>query len=81
MPEELEAYGQRVESVYAADRSEVMGYYGVQTMFVGQPIHEDEYYHYAMKAKKLVERLAKKSSGDDKAHYELLLRNIRKTLK
>jgi len=81
LPEELEAYGQRVESVYAADRSEVMGYYGVQTMFVGQPIHEDEYYHYAMKAKKLVERLAKKSSGDDKAHYELLLRNIRKTLK
>lgn len=81
VPEELEAYAVAIEPLYASDRSDVMGYYGAQTMFVGQPIHEAEYYHYAIKTKKLVEKLAKKASGDDKAHYELLLRNIRKTLK
>lgn len=80
VPDFLEEYVmmQGEHSVFA---SPVAGYSQPYTMFVGQPMHDAEYYSYAMKTKSLLERMVKNSSGDDKAHYELLLRNIQRTLK
>lgn len=68
-------------AVHSADYGEVAGYGAPYTMFIGQPVNEAECYEYALKTKSLLERLVKTSTGDDKAHYELLLRNIQKTLK
>ena len=50
-------------------------------MFATNPIHEPECNSYALKTRKLLEKLVKSSSGDEKAHYTLMLRNIQNTLK
>lgn len=59
----------------------VSGYSQPQVMFATNPIHEPECYSYALKTRKLLEKLVKSSSGDEKAHYTLMLRNIQNTLK
>lgn len=66
------------ESAYA---SPVAGYSSPYTMFVGQPVFDAEFYAYAMKVKKLIEQKVASSAGETKLHYELMLRNIKKTLK
>ncbi|MCQ2163252.1 MAG: zinc-dependent metalloprotease [Bacteroidales bacterium] len=57
------------------------GYDTPYVMFVTQPSFDSEYYKYAMKVKKLVEKKASSSKGEEKAHYELIAKNIKNTLK
>ncbi|MCM1503212.1 MAG: zinc-dependent metalloprotease [Bacteroidales bacterium] len=66
---------------HASGPSPVAGYSSPYTMFVAQPLFDAEYYTYAMKVKKLIEQKVNSATGDTKAHYELILRNIQKTLK
>lgn len=56
------------------------GYDSPYTMFGTAPVVDSEYYRYAMKTKKLLEKKVKTAKGEDKAHYTLLLHNIEKAL-
>ena len=50
-------------------------------MFVGQNVDEALFFSYAEKARKTVSSRRRSGDADTQAHYELLLRNIEKTLK
>lgn len=80
VPELLEEYVMH-QGEHSAFSSPVAGYGQPFVNFITPPMHDAEFYSYAIKSKELLERLIKKSSGEDKAHYELLLRNIQRTLK
>lgn len=80
LPEFLQEHAM-LQGEHTSFSSPVAGYGQPFVNFVGRPLHDAEYYAYAMKTKSLLERMIRNSSGDDKAHYELLLRNIQRTLK
>ncbi len=76
----VDAYAARQQGAYP-DRMDVLSYSQPYVMFVGRPLHEPEWYDYALKTKALIERAVKSAKGDEKAHYELLQRYIEQTLK
>lgn len=80
VPELLEEYVMH-QGEHSAFCNPVAGYGQPHVTFIAPPMHDAEYYSYAIKSKELLERLIKKSSGEDRAHYELLMRNIQRTLK
>ena len=59
---------------------EVMGYNPPHYMFVSQRVLSQDYYSYILKVQSLLKSRVGTATGDTKAHYELLLRNIEKTL-
>lgn len=72
--------GAQPKSSHISLVSQYAGYEEPYVMFVAAPMHSAEYYSYAMKVKKLVKRRIAASRGEDKAHYELILKNINKTI-
>ena len=80
VPELLEEYVMH-QGEHSAFCNPVAGYGQPHVTFIAPPMHDAEYYSYAIKSKELLERLIKKSSGEDRTHYELLMRNIQRTLK
>ena len=78
MPEFLEDYARMNRNICS---QEVMGYNPPHYMFVAQPVLQQDYYAYLLKAQSLLKSRVSSSTGDTRSHYELLLRNIEKTLK
>ena len=65
----------------AAAANPVAGYSAPYVMFMVNPTYDAEFYSYAKKVEKLVNKKAASSKGEEKAHYELIARNIKNTLK
>lgn len=89
MPEMLREYSLRnhifcngeSHSIESTDRSEISGYEEPSYHFIGTSLPEAELYSYVLKIRDLVKAKARVSSGETKTHYELLSRNLEKTLK
>ena len=77
MPEFLADYARMNRNVCF---HEVMGYNPPHYMFVSQPVLNQDCYAYILKVQSLLKSRVGAAAGDTKAHYELLLRNIEKTL-
>lgn len=82
VPEMLRDYDHMIRSVCYYDGADVsLGYSTPTMMFVGQNVDEALFFSYAEKARKTVSSRRRSGDADTQAHYELLLRNIEKTLK
>ncbi|MCF0172173.1 MAG: zinc-dependent metalloprotease [Bacteroidales bacterium] len=62
------------------DRQVVYGYSDPYYFFVGNLVYNHEFYDTLLKVQKLLKSRVGSASGETKAHYELLLHNIQKTI-
>lgn len=65
----------------SAAANPVAGYESPDFFFITAPFHDAEFYTYLLKVQRLLKSRSASASGDVKAHYDLILRNIEKTLK
>ncbi len=87
MPDFVSGYARKMNSLCYKEScphcgsSPVAGYEPPHYQFINPPMVSHECYPYILKVQKLIKSRISSSSGEQKAHYELILRNIEKTLK
>lgn len=89
MPELAKDYAAKMKSIcykddccaHNHDMSPVSGYDAPYYHFIAPVMNSQEFYPYIQKVQKLIRSRVASSTGEQKAHYELMLRNIEKTLK